>query len=74
MDRSAPFPIYCIYTAQQKFSNDFNIVSGLNEYEPFDSVQINKYGDLKINVFFFVRQTMRHLVKRLWIDVTFYIM
>ena len=46
---------------------------GLNEYEIFSLVLINKYGDLKINVFR-NRQTKRNLVRRQWIDVTFYAM
>ena len=44
---------------------------GLIEYEIFYLVLINKYGDLKINVFS-NRQTKRNLVRRQWIDVTFY--
>ena len=43
---------------------------GLNEYEIFYLVLINKYGDLKINVFR-NRQTKRNLDRRQWIDVTF---
>ena len=44
---------------------------GLNEYEIFYLVLINKYGDLKINGFFCNRQTKRNLLRRQWIDVTF---
>ena len=39
------------YTAQQKFSTDFNVMSHLNEHETFYFNVINMYGDFEINVF-----------------------
>ena len=38
------------YTAQQKFSTDFNMMSHLNEHETFYFNVINMYGDFEINV------------------------
>ena len=54
-----------IYTAKQTFSTDIISYPGLNEYEIFYLVSINKYGDLKINVFFVtVRQNI------IWLGVS----
>ena len=39
------------YTAQQKFSTDFNMMSHLIEHETFYFNVINMYGDFEINVF-----------------------
>ena len=61
------------YTAQLKFSTDFNMMPHFEKIRNILFDVINIYGAFEIT-FFRVHQTKGNLVRRQWIDVKFEVM